>query len=63
MPESPVLWGSSTYRAPKGKDNMREKVEEREAPGKPDNLELRIGFIRPDLFSKSQQEDKIKTCI
>lgn len=35
-------------------------MAEQEALGQPDYLELRVDFIRPNPFSKSQQEDKDK---
>lgn len=60
VPESHILWGGSIYRSQNGKDNTRERVAEQEALGQPDYLELRVDFIRPNPFIKSQQEDKDK---
>lgn len=60
MPEFHILWGSSTQRCQKGKEDTRE-VAEQEGLDQHDYLELRVDFIRLNLFSKPQQEDKDKT--
>lgn len=60
MPEYHILWGSSIQRSQEGKEDTKQRVTEQEALGQFDYLELRVGFIRPNPFSKSQQEDKDK---
>lgn len=52
--------GSSTYRCQKGKEDTREVAEQEATLDQRDYLELRVDFIRLNLFSKPQQEDKDK---
>lgn len=59
MPEFHIFWGTSISRTQKGKENTR--VAEQEVLSHPDYTELRADFLRPNPFSKSQQEDKDKT--
>lgn len=59
VPEFHILLGSNTYKCQKGKEDTRE-VAEQEALDQRDYLELRVDFIRLNLFSKPQQEDKDK---
>lgn len=59
VPEFHISWGSCTYRHQKGKEDTR-GVAEQEGLDQQDYLELRVDFIRLNLLSKPQQEDKDK---